>query len=86
MPLKITRRIEECRDTVTLVFEDADEGGRVFDFLAGQYLTFRFDTLAAKPVVRSYTMSGSPSEKDAAYVTVKAVERSFCFQVFSQRN
>ena len=40
-------------DTKTFVMVDADEGGRPWDYWAGQHLTFRFDTVADKPVVRS---------------------------------
>ena len=74
MPLKIVDIVDETHDTKTFVFEDADEGGRPFDFDAGQYLTFRFDKIAVKPLVRSYTMSGSPMQKEQIFVTVKRVE------------
>jgi ferredoxin-NADP reductase len=74
MPLKIDKVIEETHDTKTFVMVDADDGGRPFDFVAGQYLTFRFDDLADKPVVRSYTMSGSPMQTDNSIFTVKRVD------------
>src|SRR5690606_8692796 len=62
MNLKVTRIVDETHDTKTFYMEDADEGGRPFDFIAGQYLTFRFDAITEKPLVRSYTMSGSPCQ------------------------
>jgi ferredoxin-NADP reductase len=74
MNLKVERIVRETHDTATLFMVDADEGGRPFDFTAGQYLTFRFDDLAAKPIVRSYTMSSSPRQMDFVAVTVKKVD------------
>jgi glycine betaine catabolism B len=55
---------------------DAEDGGRQFDYVAGQYLTFRFDEMPgeAKPLVRSYTMSSSPCQEHFAAFTVKRVE------------
>lgn len=74
MNLKVARVVHETHDTDTFFFVDADEGGRPFDYVAGQYLTFRFDDVAEKPIVRSYTMSSSPSQSDFSAVTVKRVE------------
>lgn len=73
MNLRVAEVITETHDTKTFVFVDADEGTRAFDFIAGQYLTFRYDTIQEKPVVRSYTMSGSPCQNEAVYVTVKRI-------------
>jgi len=81
MNLRIERIIDECHDTKTLIFVDADEGGRQFDYVAGQYITFRFDDVADKPVVRSYTMSSSPRENQFIAVTVKEVEDPFISKV-----
>ena len=77
MPLKVTEVIEENHDTRTLIMVNEEEGSRAFDYLAGQYLTFRFDELASKPIVRSYTMSSSPCQEDYIAVTVKEVEGGF---------
>jgi len=77
MNLKIKSIKNECHDTKTLYFIDADEGGVPFDYIAGQYITFRFDDVSDKPVVRSYTMSSSPREKEVLAVTVKEVEDPF---------
>jgi ferredoxin-NADP reductase len=74
MNLRVDRIIRETHDTDTFVLVDADEGGRPFDYVAGQYLTFRFDDIAEKPIVRSYTMSSSPCEPDYSAFTVKRVE------------
>lgn len=74
MNLRVAEVIRETHDTDTFVLVDADEGGRAFDYIAGQYLTFRFDDVGAKPLVRSYTMSSSPCQPDYAAFTVKRVE------------
>lgn len=73
MNLRVQEVIHETHDTDTFVLVDADEGARAFDYFAGQYLTFRFDDIADKPLVRSYTMSSSPCQADFAAFTVKRV-------------
>jgi ring-1,2-phenylacetyl-CoA epoxidase subunit PaaE len=75
MNLKVTKVIEETPDTKTFVMVDGDDGGRPWDYWAGQYLTFRFDNIVDKPVVRSYTMSSSPNQPDICAFTVKRVEK-----------
>jgi ring-1,2-phenylacetyl-CoA epoxidase subunit PaaE len=74
MNMKVTKVIHETHDTDTFVMEDQEDGGRVFDYHPGQYLTFRFDDVSDKPVVRSYTMSSSPEQGDFSAFTVKRVE------------
>lgn len=74
MNLLVSEILDETHDTKTFLLVDADDGGRPYDFYAGQYLTFRFDEIAAKPLVRSYTMSGSPLQKNHSIFTVKRVE------------
>jgi ferredoxin-NADP reductase len=75
MKLRICKVIQENHDTRTLYFADDEDGGRAFDYIPGQYLTFRFDDLAGKPLARSYTMSSSPCESDYVAVTVKEVSK-----------
>ena len=74
MNLKINKIVDETWDTKTFYFIDADDNEHAFDYIAGQYLTFRYDGVQEKPLVRSYTMSSSPLEKDASACTVKRVE------------
>jgi ring-1,2-phenylacetyl-CoA epoxidase subunit PaaE len=74
MGLSISEIRDETADTKTFIFVDPETGGRAFDYRAGQYLTFRYDSIAAKPIVRSYTMSSAPVDGDFAAVTVKRVE------------
>ena len=75
MNLKVIKVTEETHDTKTFVMVDADEGGRPWDYWAGQYLTFRFDNITDKPIVRSYTMSSSPNQLETCAFTVKRVEK-----------
>lgn len=75
MNLRVSAILNETHDTKTFVLVDADEGGCQFDYDAGQYLTFRFDHIEAKPLVRSYTLSSSPNQKDFIAFTVKRVEK-----------
>lgn len=74
MNLKIVDIKEETWDTKTFYFIDADDNEHSFDYIAGQYLTFRFDGVQAKPLVRSYTMSSSPCQQKFSACTVKRVE------------
>jgi ring-1,2-phenylacetyl-CoA epoxidase subunit PaaE len=75
MNLKVIKSITETHDTQTFTMVDTDEGGRPWDYWAGQYLTFRFDNVSEKPVVRSYTMSSSPNQGEICAFTVKRVEK-----------
>jgi ferredoxin-NADP reductase len=75
MNLKVTNVVNETWDTKTFYLEDLEESGRNWDYYAGQYLTFRFDDIAEKPIVRSYTMSSSPNDPKSCAITVKRVEK-----------
>jgi ferredoxin-NADP reductase len=74
MNLLVTKVIKDTHDTHTFIMEDKEDTGRVFDYVAGQYLTFRFDDIGPKPLVRSYTMSSSPNQGNFSAFTVKRVE------------
>ena len=71
MNLRVRNIETDSHDTKTLYLEDIEEGGCSFDYFPGQYLTFRFDELGARPIVRSYTMSSSPCETSSVAITVK---------------
>ena len=75
MNLRVVKTRDDTHDTRTFYMIDDDEGNIPFDYIAGQYLTFRFDGVQDKPLVRSYTMSSSPVETDACAFTVKRVEK-----------
>ena len=77
MKLKVSKILQDTHDTKTIILNDLEEGGRAFDYYAGQYLTFRLDGLSEKTLVRSYTMSSSPKEKDHIAITVKQVDPGF---------
>lgn len=74
MNLRITQVIEETWDTKTFYFVDDEDNEVAFDYIAGQYLTLRYDGIEKKPIVRSYTMSSAPIENDRVALTVKRVE------------
>lgn len=74
MNLLVKEVMVDTHDTHTFILEDYEETGRVFDYHPGQYLTFRFDDIGPKPIVRSYTMSSSPNQGNFSAFTVKRVE------------
>jgi ferredoxin-NADP reductase len=74
MNLRVLEVMRDTPDTVTIKMVNAEDGIVAFDYKAGQYLTFRFDDLDVKPIVRSYTLSSSPCQTDHIAFTVKAVE------------
>lgn len=65
---------QENSETVTLSLIDQEERNVPFDYIAGQYITLRFDSLSEKPVVRSYTMSSAPSVDPSVLLTVKKID------------
>lgn len=85
MKLRITEIVRETHDTKTLFFVDHEDGGRAFDYIAGQYLTFRFDDLGSRPIARSYTMSSSPCEPDHIAVTVKKIGEGLASSYFLEK-
>ena len=46
MSLKVTKIEDETWDTKTFYLEDSVDTGCPFDYIAGQYLTLRFDKIA----------------------------------------
>ena len=52
MNLKVAKIKDENHNTKTLILTDKEEGGCQFDYSPGQYLTFRFDEIKEKPIVR----------------------------------
>lgn len=86
MKLRIKEIIHENHDTRTLHFVDHEEGGRCFDYIPGQYLTFRFDDLTNKPIARSYTMSSSPCEEDYVSVTIKEISKGVASEFLCRRS
>ena len=85
MKLKVQRIYQETWDTKTIILQDVDEGGCAFDYYAGQYLTFRLDGLSDKTIVRSYTLSSSPQEKESIAITVKKVVSGIASHYFCDK-
>jgi ferredoxin-NADP reductase len=82
MNMQVVRIVEETHDCKTFFLQDADDGSYQFDYFAGQYLTFRFDSLSKPPAVRSYTLSSCPREKNEIAITVKKIEQGFVSDYF----
>ncbi|MDD9950592.1 MAG: FAD-binding oxidoreductase [Zetaproteobacteria bacterium] len=86
MDLKVVAIKQETPDCITASLQSPESQDCPFDYIPGQYLTFRFDNLADKPVVRSYTMSSSPRNSESVEVTVKQIPDGlvsgyFCHQL-----
>jgi len=70
-PLICINRINETADSATFEFKKLDEG--LFDYKAGQFLTFEVD-VAGELEYRAYSLSSTPSQPKSATVTIKRVE------------
>lgn len=70
-PLTIHRIIEETPDAKTFILEK--EGERIYEYKAGQFLTFNFKGITGDQR-RSYSISSSPLLKEPLSITVKRVE------------
>ena len=70
---EVTAVEKENDDVVHFHLIDKDDRNVPFDYEAGQYLTFRFDGIDTKPLVRSYTMSSSPRQDQSVIISVKRV-------------
>lgn len=84
MNLKISHIFSDNASTKTLYLVDNEEGGCQFDYLPGQYITIRFDSLTPKPIVRSYTLSSSPCQQNFIALTVREVEDPFVSRFLCQ--
>lgn len=85
IPLKVKEIIDVCSDTRTIKFVEEDCEHLSFDYIPGQYMSFRFDDLGPKPLVRSYTISSCPKDSEL-WVTVKEVPQGrishyFCREI-----
>ncbi|PKG40872.1 hybrid-cluster NAD(P)-dependent oxidoreductase [Psychromonas sp. Urea-02u-13] len=69
-PLICTKRIDETADTTTFEFKKLDDG--LFEYKAGQFLTFEVD-VAGEVEYRAYSLSSTPSKPESVAVTIKRV-------------
>ena len=67
-PLVCIKRIEETADTATFEFKKLDDG--LFEYKAGQFLTFEVD-VAGELEYRAYSLSSTPSKPERVAVTIK---------------
>lgn len=63
-PLRITDIRRETDDTVSLGFDVPVELADTFAHAPGQFLTFRIDDAAGRPVDRSYSICSGPDDRD----------------------
>lgn len=71
-PLKISQRIQETADAVSLALEIPSELKSQFHYQAGQFVTF-FLTVNGEKISRSYSLSSSPLVDQEFKITVKKV-------------
>jgi NADH oxidoreductase Hcr len=69
-PLICTKRIDETADSATFEFKKLDDS--LFDYKAGQFLTFEVD-VAGELEYRAYSLSSTPSQPESVSVTIKRV-------------
>lgn len=69
-PLICTKRIDETADATTFEFKKLDDG--LFDYKAGQFITFEVD-VAGELEYRAYSLSSTPSKPQSVAVTIKRV-------------
>jgi len=70
-PLICVNRIDETVDATTFEFKKLDDG--LFEYQAGQFLTFEVD-VAGELEYRAYSLSSTPSKPESVAVTIKRVE------------
>lgn len=68
-PLRVAEVRDESRSIRSFYLEPADDGER-FDYRPGQYLPIRVRDGAGKPLIRTYTLSSSPTD-DRYRISVK---------------
>ncbi|WP_051303086.1 hybrid-cluster NAD(P)-dependent oxidoreductase [Psychromonas aquimarina] len=69
-PLICINRIDETADATTFEFKKIDDS--LFEYKAGQFLTFEVD-VAGELEYRAYSLSSTPSKPETAAVTIKRV-------------
>ena len=69
-PLICSKRIDETADSATFEFKKLDDG--LFEYKAGQFLTFEVD-VAGELEYRAYSLSSTPSKPESVAVTIKRV-------------
>ncbi len=67
--LRVLRKIQETKDAATLLLQCDTP----ISYQAGQFLTFLFDHLEAKPIRRAYSLSSTPGLEEHLAITVKKV-------------
>lgn len=71
-PLKVRQIVRETEDACSLVFDVPQDLAELFQYRAGQFLTFEFN-FEGKPLRRCYSLASAPESDAAPKVTVKRV-------------
>lgn len=69
-PLLCINRTDETIDSATFEFKKLDDS--LFDYKAGQFLTFEVD-VAGELEYRAYSLSSTPSQPESVSITIKRV-------------
>ena len=72
-PLKIKKKIQETKDSVSFIFEVPKEHQTTFHYTPAQFLTFEFH-INEKKILRSYSLSSCPLLNEELKTTVKRVK------------
>ena len=75
-PLKIIKKIQETRDSVSLILEPLPKDKEIFRYKPAQFLTFQF-SINNKKYLRNYSLSSCPFMDEKLKTTVKRVENGF---------
>ena len=67
---RLTRKVAE-NGIITSFYLSPEDGKALWDFKAGQFLPIEIPNGAARPLLRTYTISSSPAEKGHYRLTVK---------------
>ena len=71
--IKIKKKIQETKDSVSFVFEVPPEYKQLFYYTPAQFLTFNFQ-IKTENLLRSYSLSSSPLLNEELKTTVKRVK------------
>ena len=72
-PLKISKRIQETHDSISLIFDLPEEHKSNFLYSSAQFLTFQI-SINEKKYLRSYSLSSCPLLNEPLQTTVKRVK------------
>ena len=72
-PIKISKKIQETHDSISLIFDIPEEYKSIFLYSSAQFLTFQLN-INEKKYLRSYSLSSCPLLNEPLQTTVKRVK------------